>query len=140
MKFQLFSIFILTLFIQKMNGQVFKPDWNTFTSEKFTLDFQTNITTCYELDTVGELHFQPKSDPSKFIVFFVFERSKIPEMFDFPCINELSISCVRLTDGDYGTYLYEDFQYVLSPWQNCETASDDSFKGIHEEIWNFIIK
>jgi len=140
MKFQISLFFSIVFFIQTSNSQVFKPDWDGFTSEKFNIDFQTNITTCYGLDTVGELHVQLKSDRSKFIVFFVFERSKIPEMFDFPCINELSISCVRLTDGGYETYLYKNFQYVLSPWQNCEIASDSSFKGINEELFNFIIK
>ena len=74
MKFKLSLFFILTLFIQDMNGQVFKSDWDNFESEKFNVDFQTNITTFYGLDTLGELHFQLKSDPSKFIIFFVFER------------------------------------------------------------------
>lgn len=136
MKFQLFSIFILTLFFQNMNAQDFKPDWDAFTSEKFTLDFPTNVTTFCGVDTVGELHVQLKSDPSKFIVFFVFEGGK----FTYELDTESYFSCVRLVDEEVGTYLYERFHYLLSPWQNCETASDIRFKGIHEEIFNFILK
>lgn len=119
-----------------MNAQVFKPDWDAFQSEKYTIDFQTNITTFYGLDTLGELHFQLKSDPSKFIVFFVFERSKITEEFD----PESSLSCIRLADDEYIAYWYKQFHYLLSPWQNCETANDVSFKALHGELFNFIIK
>ena len=61
MKFQLFSI--LMFIFQSMNSQVFKPDWDNFESEKFNIYFQTNVTTCYGLDTLGELYFQLKSDP-----------------------------------------------------------------------------
>lgn len=140
MKFSLFLTSILTLLVQNTNAQVFKSDWNNFESEKFNVDFQTNVTTFYGLDTLGELHFQLKSDPSKFIVFFVFERSKITEEFQSARFDESYLSCIRLADGVYETYMYKQFQYLLSPWQNCETLSDVSFKGIHEELFNFIIK
>ncbi len=136
MKFQFFLILILTVFIQKMNAQAFKPDWDTFTSEKFTLDFPTNVTTFCGVDTVGELHVQLKSDPSKFIIFFVFVGGKFTHELD----TESYLSCVRLADPEVGTYLYERYHYFLSPWQNCETASDIRFKGIHDEIMNFIMK
>src|SRR5690606_24736968 len=110
-----FSIFILTFLFQNMKAQGFKPDWDGFTSEKYTIGFQTNITTFYGLDTVGELHFQFKSDPSKFIVFFVFERSKITEEFELGYAQESYLSCIRLADGVYETYMYKQFQYLLSP-------------------------
>lgn len=134
MKFQLFSIFILTLFFQNMNAQDFKPDWKGFTSEKYNIAFQTNVTTFYGIDTVGELHFQLKSNPSIYLIFFVFERSRITLEFD----PESNLSCILFDEGEFQNY--KQYHYLPSPWQNCETANDPAFKGVYREIWNFIIK
>lgn len=140
MKFQLFFVFIVTLFFQNMESQVFKPDWEGFDSEKFNISFTTNVTTYQGLDSLGELHFELKSDSSQYIIYFVFAGEKITEEFESGSTHELSQSCVNLQDGEFTNIFYKKYRYIFSPWQNCETAGDIRFKGIHEEMWNFIIK
>ena len=140
MKFQISLFFSIVFFIQTSNSQVFKPDWDGFTSEKFNVSFTTNVTTYQGLDSLGELHFELKSDSAQYIIYFVFAGEKITEEFESGDADEWSQSCVRLHDGVFTNIFYKKYRYIISPWQNCETASDIRFKGIHDEIWNFIIK
>ena len=141
MKFQLYSILIILLSFQNINAQVFKPDWNNFISDKFNLSFTSNVTTYQGLDSLGELHFELKSDAAQHIIYFVFAGEKITEEFESGDANESMQSCVRLHDAVFFTNIfYKKYRYIISPWQNCETASDIRFKGVSEEIMNFILK
>lgn len=141
MKISSVILFVFTLCLQQINAQDFKSDWEHFTSEKYTINFNSEITTYYGTDTQGELQFKLASNPSKFVVFFVFKRNKTMEEFDtlFSGDGE-DFTCVRIGNGTLGTLFYKQFVYFVSPWQSCETSNDKGFNGLHEELFEYISK
>lgn len=141
MKFPLITIIFFTLCFQKLKAQDFKADWDNFTSEKYIIDFNSEVTTYYGTDTVGELQFKLVSNPTKTVVLFVFTRNKSMEDFDtlFSGDGE-DFTCVRISNGTLGTLFYKQFAYFVSPWQSCESANDMGFNELPEELFEYILK
>jgi hypothetical protein len=141
MKFPLIILLVFTLCSKEINAQDFKPDWDNFTSEKYTIDFNSEVTTYYGTDTVGELQFKLASNSTKFVVLFVFKRNKTMEEFDtlFSGDGE-DLTCVNVSNGILGTLYYKQFTYFVSPWQSCELANDKGFNDLHEKLFAFISK
>ena len=140
MKFQLFFISIVLCLVQNSTAQDFKTDWNAFTSRKYTLDFTTNSTTYYGTDTVGEMHCKLNAEPSNFIVYFVFQRNKTMEEFrNLFNKNEELYNCVNLSKIETSELYYEQFAYLLSPWQPCDVVNDSAFNDLSKELLEFII-
>jgi hypothetical protein len=141
MKFSLIIVLVFALYFQEINAQDFKPNWDHFISEKYTIDFNSEVTTYYGTDTVGELQFKLASDPSKFVILFVFKRNKTMKEFDtlFSGDGE-DYTCVNVSNGTLGTLYYEQFTYFVSPWLSCESANDEGFNDLSEELFAFILK
>lgn len=129
------------LCFQQMDAQDFELDWDKFTSEKYTIDFNSEVTTYYGMDTEGELQFKLTSNPSKFVVLFVFKRNKSMEEFStlFSGDGE-DKTCVSINNGSLSTLYYKQFVYFVSPWQSCESANDKGFNNLPEELFEFILK
>lgn len=141
MKFPLITLLFFTLLFQETLAQDFKPDWDNFTSEKYTIDFSSEVTTYYGTDTVGELQFKLTSDPSKTVVLFVFTRNKSMEDFDTLFIGDKEyLTCVSIDNGTLSTLYYKQFVYFVSPWQSCESANDKGFNDLRKELFEYISK
>ncbi|CAM3968078.1 hypothetical protein FLAN108750_02230 [Flavobacterium antarcticum] len=141
MKNKLSLLLILTYFIQDANAQVFKSDWKLYSSDKYTVEFKENITTYFTLDNIGELHFISKSDPTKFVVFYVFNAEKINGKFISDDADEQTInSCVRVAKSTLSTLYFKKYYYLVTPWQNCEISKKSIFNDLPEEILNYILK
>jgi hypothetical protein len=139
MKISLIILLFFTFCIQEINAQEFKPDWDNFTSEKYIIDFSSEVTTYYGTDTVGELQFKLASNPSKFVVFFVFTRNKTMQEFDtlFSGDGE-DYTCI--SNATVGNLFYKQFVYFVSPWQSCESANDKGFNDLRAELFAYILK
>lgn len=141
MKISLIILLFFTFCIQEINAQEFKPDWDNFTSEKYIIDFSSEVTTYYGTDTVGELQFTLTSDPTKVVVFFVFKRNKTMEEFDTLFSGDKEyLTCVSIDNGTLSTLYYKQFVYFASPWQSCESANDKGFDELPEGLFEFISK
>ena len=138
MKLKLVVLVMLTFFIQESNSQVFKPDWEFFSSDKYAIEFKENSTTYASLDNIGELHFVSKKDATKFIVYFVFNTEKINKEFEDGDYEEQRLSCIHLRPTDFAYFLYQKYYYLMSPWQNCENTNDLLFTDLPKEIYNYI--
>ena len=138
MKNKLSLILILTYFIHDANSQVFKPDWQFFSSDKYAIEFKENSTTYASLDNIGELHFVSKSDPTKFIIYFVFNTEKINKEFEDGDYEEQRLSCIHLRSAEFAIFLYQKNYYLMNPWQNCENTNDILFTDLSKEIYNYI--
>jgi hypothetical protein len=132
---------MLTFFLQDVNAQLFKTDWDNFTSERYTIDFNSEITAYYGTDTEGELLFKLTADPSKYVVLFVFKRNKSMEEFNslFSGDGE-DYTCVSINNGSLSTLYHKQFVYFVSPWQSCEIANDSKFDDLSAELFQFISK
>ena len=139
MKISLILLLLFTLLFQETNAQDFKPDWDNFTSEKYIIDFSSEVTTYYGTDTVGELQFKLASNPSKFVVFFVFRRNKTMEEFN-SLFNDDEEDYTCISNATVGTLFYKQFIYFVSPWQSCESANDKGFNDLREELFAYILK
>ncbi|WP_432673046.1 hypothetical protein [Flavobacterium sp. SM2513] len=141
MKYILAFSLLITCYLQEVNAQVFKSDWDTFKSSQYTIDFKTNITTYFSIDNIGEIHFTSKSDASKFAVFYVFNAEKITEEFiNDDMTEQVTNSCVSLPGGALSSFYYEKYYYLLTPWQNCEITKDVLFTDLPQEVFDFIFQ
>ena len=138
MKFKLLVLLIFIGFFQESNAQVFKPDWKFFSSDKYNIEFKENITTYASLNNIGELHFVSKKNPSKFVIYFVFNTEKINKEFEDGDYEEQRLSCIHLRSEEFGYFLYQKYYYLMSPWQNCENTNDILFTDLSKEIYNYI--
>ena len=131
---------MLTFFVQESNSQVFKPDWEFFSSDKYAIEFKENSTTYASLDNIGELHFVSKKDPPKFVIYFVFNTEKINKEFEDGDFEEQRLSCIHLRSAEFAIFLYQKYYYLMNPWQNCENTNDILFTDLSKEIYNYIMK
>ena len=139
MRLKILLLLIFTGFIQESNSQVFKPDWQFFTSDLYNVEFKQNITTYASLDNIGELHFVSKKDPSKFIIYFVFNREKITTDFEDGDYVEQKLSCIHLRPTEFTIFLSQKYYYLMNPWQDCENTNDILFIDLPKEIFNYIM-
>lgn len=100
MKYKIIFLFVVSFFFQEVKSQDFKSDWNVFSSEKYNVEFSEDKTTYASLDNIGELHFKSKIDPSKFIIYYVFNREKITGAFESGDTAEQIQSFVQIIEKD----------------------------------------
>lgn len=136
MKYKIILFLVVSFFVQEVKSQVFKSDWSDFTSVKYIVEFAENKTTYASLNNIGELHFKSRIDSSKFIIYYVFNTEEITDAFENADLVEQIQSCVRDTDVAY--FRYQNYYYLMTPWQNCENTNDLLFTDLPQEIINFI--